>query len=70
MGWFGPAFRTVRKVPSLKRPGRSYIYGMCGYSVCRIDPVTKRSVRVLKSAKKAQAFEDPSVSQAGSVMAF
>lgn len=70
VGRFGPAFRAIRNVPKLNRPGRSYIYGMCRYSVCRIDPVSRRSVRVLKSAKKDQAFEDPTVSQAGGVMAF
>lgn len=70
VGRFGPRFLAPRKVPALNRPNRSYIYGECGFSICRIDPVTRKSVRILKSTKKKQAFETPSVSSQGHVLSY
>lgn len=60
-----PAFSAVTKAR-----GRSVIFGICGFSVCRVDPSNGRSTRVLRSSKKSTAYTAVSASARGTVVAY
>jgi hypothetical protein len=67
-GRWGGAFRVASTVPALTKPGRSYIYGVCrSFSICRVDPATRRS-KVLLTGRKGKAYGGVSVSQSGATM--
>lgn len=65
------AFRAP-KAPAarvLTTPGRSVVYGICGVSLCRVDPVTKRRAVVRRGTRKAPVT-GVSSSARGHVVAF
>jgi hypothetical protein len=65
-----PAYRAPGRTPSLSRKGRSAVYGICGPSVCRVDPVTRKRVRVLRGGAKSARYTAVSTSVSGGALAF
>lgn len=62
-------FTALRRPAGLARAGSSAIYGICGVSICRVDPVTKRRALVKRGTKKSP-YLAVSTSAGGGVMAF
>ncbi len=65
------AYKAPKAPPAraLSRPGRTVLYGICGVSLCRVDPATRKRAVLRKGTKKVPVT-GVSASARGQVVAF